>query len=67
MDDKNKLLDEKRSGDILTVAKMVGETRDNTARIMRRPKSKKYQKVMDALEKVIESRKALTENLDTLK
>lgn len=67
MSDKSKLLGEKRIGDIETVSKMIGETYDNTAKIMRRPGAKKYPKVMDALEKVIDARKALTENTNTIK
>ena len=56
MNDKSKLLEQKRIGDIELVAKMIGETRDNTAKIIRRPNSKKYTGAMDALARIIELR-----------
>jgi len=46
----------KQHGDIVIVAKVIGESHANTDRIIRRPNSKKHKKAMSVLAKIIEDR-----------
>ncbi len=53
------VLSKKRYGDNITVAKILGTTHFNVAQILKRPKSKKHKKVIEALTVVVESREAV--------
>jgi len=56
---EKQLLQRKKKGDIVTVAAILGVTRDNASVILRRPDSKKYKNAINALRKVVEARESL--------
>lgn len=56
---EKQLLQRKKRGDIVTVAEIIGVTRDNASVILRRPESKKYKNAINALRKVVEARESL--------
>lgn len=57
--EKNKLFDQKISGDLKLIAQMMGITQRYAFELLRRPTAKRHQEAVNALEKIIESRKML--------
>lgn len=61
MDDKNKILNRKKHGDLKVVAEIMGITRFNAFNLVNRPGAKRHQEAMKVLAQVIESRERLIE------
>jgi hypothetical protein len=64
MTDKE-VLQKKQSGDIITIAQMLGVTKDNADRIIRRPNAKLHKKAITALRLIVETREALINDSKT--
>lgn len=62
MNDISKLLEKKELGDIKVVARILGLSQNHVSKILSRPKSKRYQTVIESLGKVIQSREDLVNN-----
>lgn len=60
----DELMKKKRRGDIALVAEMLGESLNNTDKILRREKSKKHLKAVEALQNVILTREAAIEDFN---
>lgn len=59
MIDKNKLIDEKKYGDLVIVAKMLRTTEGNVRQLINRPNAKRHNQAIEALAEVIEARERL--------
>ena len=59
MNDKSKLLEKKKVGDISLVAQKLGINPGVVTMTLKRPNSKRYQEVVDTLAKVIELRDSI--------
>lgn len=57
--EKSKLFERKISGDLKLIAQMMGITQRYAFELLRRPTAKRHQEAVNALEKIIESRKLL--------
>ncbi|MDA3865619.1 MAG: hypothetical protein PF489_02590 [Salinivirgaceae bacterium] len=57
------LFERRKTGDISTVAEMLGENYHNTWKILNRPNSKKHNAAIEALRKVIEARELLKKDI----
>ncbi len=65
MDDKNKLLEKKKNGDLKIIAEIMGITQFNAFNLLNRPRAKRHQEAMDVLARVIESRDRLIKESKT--
>lgn len=59
MNDKNKLLDKKKHGDLKTIGAMMGITPFNAYNLLNRPRAKRHPEAMAALKKVVDAREQL--------
>jgi hypothetical protein len=59
--DTKQILNKKRRGDIVAVADIIGESYENTRKILKREKSKKHSKAIKALANIIDYREKLKE------
>jgi len=57
--DEKQILAKKQTGDTKLVAEMIGVSYFNADVILKRPKSKRYAKAIEALRKIIENREML--------
>lgn len=62
---EKQVLEQKKFGDIVTVAEIIGESKGNTRQILRRPTAKKHKRAMDVLRKLVESRQQLAKENST--
>jgi hypothetical protein len=56
---KNKLFDQKISGDLKLIAQMMGITQRYAFELLKRPNAKRHQEAINALRKIIETRDSL--------
>lgn len=57
--EKNKLFDQKISGDLKLIAQMMGITQRYAFELLKRTTAKRHQEAIDALRKIIETRDSL--------
>jgi len=57
--DRKQIILQRQIGDIRTVANIIGESYQNTDKILRRTNSKKHDRAVEILVKIIEHRNAI--------
>lgn len=57
--EKNKLFEQKISGDLKLIAQMMGITQRYAFELLRRPTAKRHNEAVEALKKIIETRESL--------